>query len=149
MGSHPDEAGSASAPPTGCVFCRIVAGDEPAELVHRDETTVAFMDIQPATHGHLLVVPVACVPSIWDLTAAQAAAVTETGRRLAHRVRDALAPDGLNLFQANGAAAFQTVFHVHLHVVPRWHDDGLRLPWHPTPGDPGAIRSTAEAIRAA
>lgn len=75
--------------------------------------------------------------------------MTETGRRLAHRVRDALAPDGLNLFQANGAAAFQTVFQVHLHAVPRWRDDGLRLPWRPTPGHPGAIRSAAEAIRAA
>lgn len=138
-----------SAPATGCVFCRIVAGDEPAEIVHRDESTVAFMDIQPATYGHLLVVPIVCVPSIWELTAAQAAAVTETGRRMAHRVRDALAPDGLNLFQANGAAAFQTVFHVHLHVVPRWHDDALQLPWHPTPGEPAAIRSAADALRAA
>lgn len=133
----------------GCVFCRIVAGDEPAEIVHRDEATVAFMDIQPATHGHLLVAPAACVPSIWELTAAQAAAVTETGRQMAHRLRDALAPDGLNLFQANGAAAFQTVFHFHLHVVPRWHDDALRLPWQPVAGDPARIRAAADAIRAA
>lgn len=138
-----------SAVSIGCVFCRIVAGDEPAEIVHRDEATVAFMDIQPATPGHLLVVPVGCVPSVWELTAAQAAAVTETGRQMAHRLRDALAPDGLNLFQANGAAAFQTVFHFHLHVVPRWHDDALQLPWQPVAGDPARIRAAADAIRAA
>jgi histidine triad (HIT) family protein len=131
-----------------CVFCAIVAGQRPAEVVHRDAATVAFMDIQPATYGHLLVVPVACVPTLWELGAAPAGALMETARRMAHRVREALAPDGLNLFQANGAAAFQTVFHVHVHLVPRWQDDGLQLPWQPTPGDPERIRAAAAALRA-
>lgn len=131
----------------GCAFCAIVAGDAPAQVVHRDETTAAFMDIQPATYGHLLVVPVACVADIWELSAEQAREVMAAGRAMAHRVRDALAPDGLNLFQSNGAAAFQTVFHFHLHVVPRWHDDGLHLPWTPTPGDPDVIRRAADALR--
>lgn len=130
-----------------CVFCAIVAGSAPAEVVHRDEATVAFMDVNPATHGHLLVVPVECVPDIWQLTPARARDVMATAQALAHRVRAALAPDGLNLLQSNGAAAFQTVFHFHLHVVPRWHDDGLVLPWTPRPGDPAAIRGAAAALR--
>lgn len=132
-----------------CVFCAIMAGQQPAEIVQRDAATVAFMDVQPATYGHVLVVPVACAPTLWDLSAAQAGALMEGARRMAHRVREALAPEGLNLFQANGEAAFQTVFHVHVHVVPRWHDDGLQLPWQPTPGDPERIRTAAAALRAA
>jgi histidine triad (HIT) family protein len=130
-----------------CIFCGIVAGGVPAQVVHRDDQTMAFMDINPATRGHLLVIPLAHAADIWELDLGQAQAVMATCRLLADRVRDTLQPDGLNLVQSNGAAAFQTVFHSHMHLVPRYHDDGLKLPWTPTPGDPETIRETAAALR--
>jgi histidine triad (HIT) family protein len=130
-----------------CIFCAIVDGDAPAEIVHRDEHTLAFMDINPATRGHLLVIPVGHAADIWELDDHQAQAVMSTSHLLARRIREALQPDGLNLVQANGAAAFQTVFHSHMHLVPRWSDDGLQLPWVPRPGDPDVIRETAAVLR--
>jgi histidine triad (HIT) family protein len=130
-----------------CIFCAIVAGDAPAEIVHRDDHTLAFMDINPATRGHLLVIPLEHAADIWELDEQQAQAVMSTSQLLARRIRDVLQPDGLNLVQANGAAAFQTVFHSHMHLVPRWSDDGLRLPWVPRPGDPDGIRETAAVLR--
>jgi histidine triad (HIT) family protein len=124
-----------------------VAGNAPAEVVHRDDETMAFMDINPATRGHVLVIPLAHAADIWGLGDAQARAVMSTCRLLADRIRDTLQPDGLNLLQANGTAAFQTVFHSHMHLVPRWKDDAITLPWTPTPGDAGEIRETAAVLR--
>jgi histidine triad (HIT) family protein len=130
-----------------CIFCDIVTGELPAEIIHRDEHTVAFMDISPATRGHCLVIPTAHATDIWALSVEQAQQVMGTARMLADRIRESLQPDGLNLLQSNGAAAFQTVFHSHLHLVPRWREDGLVLPWVPAPGDPEEIRAAAQAIR--
>lgn len=130
-----------------CVFCAIAAGEAPAQVVHRDDETVAFMDINPATRGHLLVIPTGHAVDLWELSVEQARAVMAGVHRVAAIVRETLQPDGLNLFQANGAVAFQTVFHFHMHVVPRWSDDRLVLPWRPAPGDAEEIRATAEAIR--
>jgi histidine triad (HIT) family protein len=130
-----------------CIFCGIVAEQIPAEVIHRDEHTLAFMDIAPATRGHCLVIPTAHAQDIWALSVEQLQQVVTTARHLADRIRDTLQPDGLNLLQSNGAAAFQTVFHSHLHLVPRWRDDGLTLPWVPTPGDRDEIRAAAATIR--
>ena len=132
-----------------CVFCDIVAGDAPAQIIERTPETVAFMDINPASDGHLLVVPVRHVRDIWDATGDEHAAMGRAAHRLAQLVRDALMPDGLNLLQCNGAAAFQSVFHLHTHVIPRWRSDGLEPPWIPTPGDPERIATVAERLRAA
>lgn len=132
-----------------CDFCAIIAGDAPAEIVARDDATISFMDINPATDGHLLVVPLRHAPDIWAISDDENAALSRTAYRLTRRMRDALRPEGLTLLQSNGAAAFQTVFHLHIHLIPRWPGDGLRLPWRPTPGHPAAIRAAADRIRAA
>lgn len=132
-----------------CVFCDIVAGDAPAQIVDRTSTTLAFMDINPATDGHLLVIPLRHVRDIWEATGDELAAMATTLHRLAGVVRDALAPDGINLLQCNGAAAFQSVFHLHSHLIPRWAGDGLAPPWVPTPGDPATMAAVADRIRAA
>jgi histidine triad (HIT) family protein len=130
-----------------CIFCGIVAGEIPAQIIHRDEHTVAFMDISPATRGHSLVIPTAHAADIWALSTEQAQQVMATAHHLAGVIRERLQPDGLNLLQANGAAAFQTVFHSHVHLIPRYADDGLRLPWTPEAGDSDEIAATADFIR--
>ena len=132
----------------GCVFCGIAAGREPADRLYEDEDTLAFMDINPATDGHFLVIPKRHFVDIWDLPADEGAVLWRTVHRLAPVVRDGLDADGLNLIQANGSAAFQTVFHVHIHVVPRYVGDAIRLPWIPRPGDRARIAGSADRIRA-
>jgi histidine triad (HIT) family protein len=133
---------------TGCVFCGIAAGRAPAERLYGDRDTLAFMDINPATDGHFLVIPKRHFADIWELPPDDGVALWRTVHRLAPVVRDGLKADGLNLVQANGPAAFQTVFHVHIHVVPRYVGDGVRLPWIPRPGDRTRIAASAERIRA-
>ncbi len=131
----------------GCIFCAIAKGEAPAEVVYEDLATLAFLDINPATLGHTLVIPKVHVRNIYDLNDEIAAAVMRTATRVARGLRNALRPDGMNLVQANERAGFQSVFHFHFHLVPRWVGDGLRLPWRPKPGDPQAIAEAASRIR--
>ncbi len=132
----------------GCVFCAIVAGEAPAEIVYEDECTVGFMDINPATHGHTLVVPRGHSAELWSLPAEDGEAVWRATHRLALAVREALRPAGLNLVHATGAAAFQTVFHFHVHLIPRYEGDPLKPPWRPVPGDLERIAEAARRLRA-
>jgi histidine triad (HIT) family protein len=132
-----------------CVFCAIVTGDVPAHRVYEDAATVAFMDINPATDGHALVVPRAHAADIWDLEEEDGVAVWRAVQRVAGAVRSALRPDGLNLLQANGRAAFQSVFHFHVHVVPRYVDDSVHLPWVRSPGDHDRLGDLAARLRSA
>jgi histidine triad (HIT) family protein len=112
-----------------CVFCRIVAKQIPATVVHEDEETLVFMDIGQVNPGHVLVALKAHAESIFALDEARAAAVFRTAARVARAIRDAFAPQGLSVYQANGAAAGQTVFHFHIHLVPRHEGDGMALSW--------------------
>jgi histidine triad (HIT) family protein len=129
-----------------CLFCKIVAGEIPATRVREDDRTVAFMDINPATRGHLLVVPRAHARDLLELPDEDLAACGAAAQELARRVRDRLGADGVNLLNSCGAAAWQTVFHFHVHVIPRYDGDPLRLPWLPEPGDRDAIASAAAEL---
>ena len=130
-----------------CLFCGIVAGDVPAQVVDSDEHTVAFMDINPATRGHALVVPREHSRDLMDISDADLERTTLAARRLAQRIDETLGPDGINLLNSCRSAAWQTVFHFHVHVVPRYEDDPLELPWVPGPGDPDEIERVANEIR--
>jgi histidine triad (HIT) family protein len=130
-----------------CIFCAIVAGEAPSHTVDSDERTVSFMDINPATPGHALVVPKRHAENIHDIDPDDLSAVAVAAQRLADRMRTALEPAGINLIQANGRAAFQTVFHFHMHVVPRYAGDGITMPWIPKPGDAGEIAELADRLR--
>ncbi len=114
---------------TDCVFCKIAARQVPASVVFEDHHTIAFMDIGQVNPGHVLVATKAHLENVFELNDEQAGAVFRATARLARAVRDAFAPQGLALFQANGKAAAQTVFHFHIHVLPRWDNDGVRLGW--------------------
>jgi histidine triad (HIT) family protein len=131
-----------------CLFCKIVAGDVPATLLHEDERTVAFMDINPATRGHLLVIPREHAANVHEIDPEDLKAVALTGKAMAQRVRDKLGADGVNLLNSTNAVAWQTVFHFHLHVIPRYEDDPLKLPWIPRGGDEEEIAAIAEELRA-
>ena len=131
-----------------CLFCGIVAGSIPSGTIDSDERTVAFMDINPATAGHALVVPRAHSADLLEIGAEDLSATVLAAQRLARRMKDVLGADGINLINACGSAAWQTVFHFHIHVIPRYDGDPLRLPWQPTPGDRDEIAATAEKLTA-
>lgn len=114
---------------SGCVFCRIIAGQIPATRVYEDELTLAFMDIGQVNPGHVLVAVKAHAENLYALDDAQAAAVQRAAARVARAIRDAFSPQGLSVYQANGKAAGQTVFHYHVHLVPRYEGDGMALAW--------------------
>ena len=130
-----------------CLFCKIIAGEIPGTIVAEDDRTVAFMDINPATRGHALVVPRRHAADLGEVDPGDLAAVVQAAQRLAIRARDAFGADGINLINAWGSAAWQTVFHVHVHVIPRYADDPLKLPWKPAPGDEAEIAAAAAALR--
>jgi histidine triad (HIT) family protein len=130
-----------------CLFCRIVAGQLPAQIVAQDERTVAFMDINPATDGHALVIPRAHARDLFEVDGEDLRAVADAAARLARLQRERLGADGVNLINSAGPAAWQTVFHFHVHVIPRYDGDPLTLPWVPAPGDLDRIAATAERLR--
>ena len=129
-----------------CLFCKIVAGEVPATIVAEDDRTVSFMDINPATRGHALVIPRAHVRDLHAVDPDDLRAVAVAAQRLASRARDRLGADGVNLLNSNGAAAWQTVFHFHVHVIPRYEGDPLQLPWVPGPGDMDEIKAAAAEL---
>ena len=131
-----------------CVFCRIMAKQIPATVVHEDEHTLAFMDIGQVNPGHVLVALKKHAENIFALDEAQAAAVFQAAARVARAIRAAFEPQGLSVYQANGAAAGQTVFHLHIHLVPRHEGDGMALTW-PVKNPPREkLAEYAEKIRA-
>ena len=132
-----------------CVFCKIVAGQIPSAKVHEDELTLAFMDIGEVSPGHVLVTVKPHVENIYGLNDALAAAVFRTAARVARALRSAYSPEGVTLYQANGVAAGQTVFHFHLHLVPRYARDGMRLAWPAKNPPREQLEANAAKLRAA
>ena len=114
-----------------CIFCKIAAGEAPAEIVQEDEHTVAFMDLNPWTRGHALVIPRRHARNLFDIDEQDLDRTVEGAKRLALRAREALGCDGVNLINSSEPAAWQTVFHFHVHVIPRYEGDPLRLPGKP------------------
>ena len=129
-----------------CLFCGIVAGSIPSTQVAENDRAIAFMDINPATSGHLLVVPRTHSADLREASAEDLTAATVLAQSLVARVIDRLDAAGANLLSCIGADAWQSVFHTHFHVIPRYHDDPLQLPWHPTPGDFDEIKATAAKL---
>ncbi len=132
-----------------CVFCKIVAGQIPSTKVHEDELTLVFMDIGEVNPGHVLVAVKPHVENIYGLNDTLAAAVFRTAARVARAVQKAYTPEGVTLYQANGAAAGQTVFHFHLHLVPRYAQDGMRLTWPAKNPPREQLEANAAKLRAA
>ena len=132
-----------------CIFCKIVAGTIPCFKIHEDDLTIAFMDINPLNPGHALIVPKRHFADLYGADGESLAAALAAAQRVARAIKAEIAPHGLNLLQANGEAAGQTVAHFHIHVVPRAKGDRARLDWDHVPGDKAAIGSLAEKLRSA
>jgi histidine triad (HIT) family protein len=129
-----------------CTFCRILEGLLPSWRVHEDENTVAFLDKGQVTRGHTLVVPRRHAEDIWALSEDEARDVMRSVHRVARLLRDRLGLLGLNVTQANGKAAWQEVFHYHVHLIPRYGDDELRPPWRSTSPSPEQLRDVQQQI---
>ena len=130
-----------------CIFCKIVAGEIPSFKLFEDEATLAFMDINPASEGHALVIPKEHAPDLYAVSDDALARTAVTAKRVAAALARTLNPDGLNIVQCNGAAAAQSVMHFHVHVLPRAKDDGLAMNWGLKLGDIDAIGRLADRIR--
>jgi histidine triad (HIT) family protein len=130
-----------------CIFCAIASGDGPGEIVQEDEHTVAFMDINPWTRGHALVIPRNHSSDLLEISDEDLAHTMAAAKRLAARMKDALGCDGINLLNSCGQAAWQTVFHFHVHLIPRYEDDPLKLPGSPQEADQEELAELGEKLR--
>lgn len=136
-----------TSPPGQCIFCRLIAGEIPASRVYEDALTLAFMDIGQVNPGHVLVAAKRHAATLFDLTPEEAGAVMRTAQRVALAVREAFDPPGLTLLQANGREGDQTVFHFHMHVVPRHGNDGVALSWPRKDPPVAVLEDYAERLR--
>ena len=134
-------------PDAACVFCKIRDGEIPSMRVYEDDRTLAFMDINPLNAGHCLVITKTHAPTIWESDPADLQAALTAAQKVALGLRNAVKPDGLNVLQANGPAAFQSVPHYHLHLIPRWNNDGKGFDWKLVPGDRAQIQAIGERLR--
>lgn len=132
-----------------CIFCKIIAGDIPSFKIFEDDKTFAFMDINPINPGHALVIPKVHTNDVYETPGEWVAVTAEVAARVARAVKKVIAPYGLNLVQANGPGAQQSVMHFHMHVVPRTKGDKLTMNWELQPGDKVEIAALAEKISAA
>jgi histidine triad (HIT) family protein len=130
-----------------CTFCKILEGVLPSWRVYEDESSIAFLDTGQVTRGHTLVVPRRHAEDIWALTEDEACAVMRSVHRVARSLRDKLEPLGLNVTQANGSAAWQEVFHYHVHLIPRYGTDGFRPPWRSTRPTPEQMSEVQQLLR--
>ena len=135
--------------PMDCLFCKIVAGKIPATKVFEDAHSIAFMDINPGTEGHCLVVPKTHAENIFDIAPDSLAETAKSVQKVAIACKKALGVEGVNIVQSSGAVAFQTVFHIHFHILPRRPGDTVRVPWVPEGADRGELERTADKIRQA
>ncbi|HEY7251488.1 MAG TPA: HIT family protein [Methylomirabilota bacterium] len=133
---------------TDCVFCKLRDGQIPSMKIFEDDMTIAFMDINPINSGHCLVITKAHAANLYEADVTDLQAAMATAQRVAVSIRDGLKPDGLNVLQANGPAAFQSVPHFHLHLIPRWNNDGKGFDWKLVPGNREQIMKVGERLRA-
>ena len=117
--------------------------------VYEDDRTLAFMDINPLNSGHCLIITKTHAPTVWESDPADLQAAMVAAQTVALALKDAVKPDGLNMLQANGAAAFQSVPHYHLHLIPRWNNDGKGFDWPLVPGDRSQIQAIGLRLREA
>ena len=132
---------------TDCVFCKIRDGQIPSLKIYEDAATLAFMDINPLNSGHCLVITKTHAANLFEAPVEDLQAAIATAQRVAQAIREGLKPDGLNMLQANGVAAFQSVLHFHLHLIPRWTGDGKGFDWKLVPGDRAQIQAIGGRLR--
>jgi histidine triad (HIT) family protein len=129
-----------------CIFCKIVADDIPSHKVYEDDATLAFLDISPASRGHTLVIPKEHAADVYEISSEALSSVAYAVQHVARRLQRMLQADGLNILQNNGFAAGQTVFHYHVHLIPRWQGDRVLKPWQPGETNHAALGALAAEL---
>lgn len=129
-----------------CIFCKIIAGEIPSATVYEDEYFKAILDISPAAKGHVIILPKKHSADLYELDEETAALALRTAQRIVKAMKEELGCDGINMLQNNGEAAGQTVFHYHIHLIPRYKNDQLSLTWVQEKYGEGEARALAEAI---
>ncbi len=132
---------------SNCIFCKIIAGEIPCVKLYEDELTMAFMDINPGNEGHVLVIPKEHWEDVHAIPSDLIGSTVKTVKKIATAVEETLNPDGINLVQANGKGAAQSVFHFHMHILPRRMDDELKMNWGLRAGDMDAIKEVCERVK--
>lgn len=130
-----------------CIFCKIAGGEIPSAAVYEDDKFKVILDIAPAAKGHAILIPKKHLPDIFEVDEETASGALLTAARVAKGMKEALGCDGVNILQNNGPAAGQTVYHLHIHIIPRWNDDGLNLSWKQGKYEEGEAEELAERIR--
>ncbi|MFQ6024243.1 MAG: HIT family protein [Acidiferrobacterales bacterium] len=130
-----------------CIFCKIVAGEIPCFKLYEDDQTIAFMDINPGNEGHALVISKEHWEDVYAIPPDLIASTVKTVKKVAEAVNQTLAPDGINLVQANGKGAAQSIFHFHMHILPRKIGDELKMNWGLRPGDMDAVKAVFERVK--
>lgn len=130
-----------------CIFCRIIAGEIPSHKVYEDDATLAFLDINPASHGHALVIPKEHAADLFSLSSDALAATAKTTQTVARLLQRGVRPEGINILQNNGPASGQVVFHYHVHLIPRWSGDRALSMWKPGATDHAAFATLAAQLR--
>ena len=131
-----------------CIFCKIASGEIPSNKVYEDDTCVAILDVCPVAKGHTLVIPKKHAQDLFALSETEASEIMKRVHHVAGLLREKLRPDGLNLMQNNGEAAGQTVMHFHMHAIPRFADDDIKINWHMPQADPETLKALCEEITA-
>ncbi len=130
------------------IFAKILSGEIPCAKVYEDARVLSFMDAFPQAKGHTLVVPKVKACNLFDISSEKLQNLIAQTQKVARAVRDALEPDGIQIMQYNGEAGGQTVFHIHFHIIPRWHDMTLKTHAKGVMADMGQLNETAARIRA-
>jgi histidine triad (HIT) family protein len=130
-----------------CIFCKVLRGEIPGERIYEDDNAIAVMDINPWTRGHAVVFPRRHAKDLFEIEDSELEHVAVAAKRVATKMRETLDCDGVNLLQSSGKAAWQTIFHLHVHVIPRYDDDPLQLPTRPKPAEPDELAEVAKVIR--
>jgi histidine triad (HIT) family protein len=136
-----------ASPDPDCIFCKVIAGEIPGQVIDSDDRTLTVLDINPATRGHAVVITREHADNLLELGDDDVLAAMHAVQRVVRRMRETLRPDGFNILHNIGRAAWQSIFHFHLHVIPRYRDDPLQLPWLPEPAEPQELVEVADQIR--
>ncbi|MFB6265713.1 MAG: HIT family protein [Candidatus Nanohaloarchaea archaeon] len=140
MSKHPD--------PGECPFCRIIDGKLESYTVYEDENALAFLDLNPVSRGHTLVVPKVGVARLDGLDTEETAGLFNAVREVEEKIVEGLKPEGVNLLQSNGEAAGQEIFHLHVHVIPRYREDGVEFSFETGELGEGEARNVLEELEA-
>ena len=132
-----------------CIFCKIAAGDIPSKTLYEDESFRVILDISPASKGHAIILPKNHAANLYELSDEDAANIFVVAKKVATVMKDVLACDGLNVLQNNGEAAGQSVFHLHVHLIPRYENDAVNIKWNPGTPDEAFLTEFAQKVSSA